>query len=656
MSEQTEREARERLESIKESGRLETARGALQDQHPVLRELGMDTEMANRAITAEIEAGSAGLESFGVPSIVLEAIVEVIDRPPFKVRNDRVTGLEALPDVFPARTRSDIAAVERFLPSVGRIEFINHAASWGGTGWVVDEVDGGYLVMTNRHVAEIVARRVRGGAGAFGFDPFSYVRYGAAIDFNEEDGAAQEHSREARIEEFTYIADSIEADIALARIKMPTEFQLSPLDLADSEGEDEETVAVCGYPGDSPRNNDQTALTRYFQNLFGVKRFSPGFLMSGGSQTVLSHDCTTLGGNSGSPVISLSRRKVVGLHFAGQAGVKNIAVRVGTLRRLLDEGVSTVVESADIEGIESADKTHEPAHFEGREGYQKDFLDGVTVPLPDVAPSITLSTPVDATEERPHELRYQHFSVLYSGDWQSPVVAALNIDGARFRPIKRKNRSWFFDLRIPRNEQLGKDDYGDPAIDRGHLVRRAATNWGESDEEAETSNLDSYHYTNASPQHLGFNRNHAMWLGLENYILTSSKTHGFRACVFTGPVLSSEAPPLEGTNAIIPTEFWKVVSMLADDGNGGQSLHSTAYVLSQGRLIHDLLSQRSRSETLEGFAFGAYRAYQVRVSDLERVTGHDFKNLRDADPLSKQDEEALGNIVRPLSSVDDVLL
>src|SRR5690606_16689258 len=89
---------------------------------------------------------------------------------------------------------------------------------------------------------------------------------------------------------------------------------------------------------------------------------------------------------------------------------------------------------------------------------------------------------------------------------------------------------------------LDREDYADAAIDRGHMVRRAETNWGDSDAEARRADLDSFHYTNASPQHAGLNRNDEMWLGLEDYILTNAVTHGFCANVFSGPVYADDDP------------------------------------------------------------------------------------------------------------------
>ena len=38
---------------------------------------------------------------------------------------------------FPDGTDALIMGVEPFIKSVGRVEFLNHAMTWGGTGWVI---------------------------------------------------------------------------------------------------------------------------------------------------------------------------------------------------------------------------------------------------------------------------------------------------------------------------------------------------------------------------------------------------------------------------------------------------------------------------------------------------------------------------------------
>jgi phosphatidylserine/phosphatidylglycerophosphate/cardiolipin synthase-like enzyme len=67
-----------------------------------------------------------------------------------------------------------------------------------------------------------------------------------------------------------------------------------------------------------------------YKGRFDVKRAAPGFTTGLESGTT-THDCTTLGGNSGSVVIDLSTGRAVGLHFAGRYKENNFAVRASVL-------------------------------------------------------------------------------------------------------------------------------------------------------------------------------------------------------------------------------------------------------------------------------------------------------------------------------------
>lgn len=285
-----------------------------------------------------------------------------------------------------------------------------------------------------------------------------------------------------------------------------------------------------------------------------------------------------------------------------------------------------------------------PEHFAGRDGYDTDFLGKVSVPLPAVP--LSLARPSDATDDRPNELRYQHFSILYSAQRKSPVIAALNIDGDQTIPVRRGNNRWRKDGRIPADTQLDRDDFSDPDIDRGHMIRRAATNWGPDRATAERANDDTYHYTVASPQHEDLNQNTDTWLGLENYIMESTRTFGLRANVFTGPIFSDDDPPLGDSGARIPLNYFKVVSMLAEDG---ASLHATAYVLGQSEFVLQML----RQDQMADFTFGAFGTFQVGIADLEAMTGYDFGPLRDADPLG--DPAAVLSLA-PLQRLPQIIL
>lgn len=633
------REATSRLEGLAARGAYDTVRKALERGNPVLDELAAFGGISREKVTEALGVEPRQLEAVGVNSSFLEAIVKASGRPPLAVANGKVEGKQTLRglDGFPEDIDGQIAQVEHLLPSVGRVEFRNHDMSWGGTGWLVGgAANGERLMVTNRHVARIVAQRRRDGSGIF-LPSRSGLPYGAELDLGEESGVPSRPEQLLPIERFTYIADDISADVALARVTASEEVWagLVPLDPAEADGEDDEIVAVVGYPAADGFRNDPTEMERYFRGLYDVKRFAPGRLRVRPGVSVLGHDCTTLGGNSGSPVISLSRKAVVGLHYAGEYGIENSAVRIGTVKGLLaGTGGGGAGPGGPSAPTEARDGAHDSAFFAERRGYDPEFLQVASVPLPmPSGPALDdLARPDDATGDRPHELRYQHFGVLYSTLRKGPLVAAHNVDGARFRPVKRGNDVWFHDLRIPRAIQLDQASYGDAAIDRGHMVRRADTNWGDSDEEARRADLDSFHYTNASPQHAGLNRSRDLWLGLEDYLLGNVRTHGFRACVFTGPAYADTDP--EFGSIVLPLSFWKVVAMLAADESDTLRLHATAYLLSQGQLIQDLLAQRGVTEAAEGFAFSAYKTFQVRVADVAELTGLDFGPLVAADPLA----------------------
>ena len=535
--------------------------------------------------------------------------------------------------------------------------------AWGGTGWVVDKKPDGHLVLTNRHVAKLVAKRNADGTAVFMRSPMTGIRYGAQIDFNEEVGAKPQDARPARVLEIVYLADDLAADMALLKVKQvdgATWQMPDPLPLADDEAANDELVALVGYPAYDTRN-DVDAMHKYFADLYDVKRFAPGLIMKTTADSVLSHDCTSLGGNSGSTLISLEQKKAVGLHFAGSYGVSNSAVGVGTIKKLLAGKLVTVGQIPGGEAMaEAADGLHKPADLAGRGGFDTNFLGKEKkfgTPWPKLPSSLAqnLLKPSDATSKQTHELRYTHFGVLFSGALKLPVLTAVNIDGKNSVHIKRANDKWFLDGRIDKTLQHSQAAYKDAEIDRGHMVRREDPNWGD---DAPQADGDTFHYTNAAPQHSRLNQGKQLWQGLENYILDSARTKGFKACVFTAPVFSEDDPILEEENVRVPLEFWKVVVMVDSERN---KLHATAYLLSQGQLIRKLLEDRDRSEAVEGFVLGPYRTFQISLADLEDATGYDFGALKDADPLgqSKEGQEAAAAnvpVVVPLETFGDVVL
>lgn len=218
--------------------------------------------------------------------------------------------------------------IESAIPSVGRVEVPDHPSlPYAGTGFVV----GDNLLMTNRHVAEIFVI----GLGIRELRFRSGLEH-SGIDFRREAGSAA--SEFVRIRQVLMVHPYW--DMALLRVDGLSKSR-TPLTLEAIPAEDlrDQEVVVIGYPAEDPRN-DYDLQQRIFGGKFRVKRLQPGTL-TGSQRTssfghpvqAMTHNSSTLGGNSGSAVISVKTGRAVGLHFGGVYLETNYAVPAYELSR-----------------------------------------------------------------------------------------------------------------------------------------------------------------------------------------------------------------------------------------------------------------------------------------------------------------------------------
>jgi hypothetical protein len=125
-------------------------------------------------------------------------------------------------------------------------------------------------------------------------------------------------------------------DMALLRVEQAsgTETLPDPLPIAKAAPASLEgrQVYVIGYPAWDGRRNDPEPMKRIFAEIYNVKRLQPGEVSGVAlAQAQIFHDCSTLGGNSGSPVIDVETHSVLGLHFGGRFLENNRAVPLWTL-------------------------------------------------------------------------------------------------------------------------------------------------------------------------------------------------------------------------------------------------------------------------------------------------------------------------------------
>lgn len=266
--------------------------------------------------------------------------------------------------------------------------------------------------------------------------------------------------------------------------------------------------------------------------------------------------------------------------------------------------------------------------YASRPGFDPAFL-GFPAPLPKLMPEVrALGLPVGDGVE----LKYFHYSVIMNAERKLAFVSAVNLDaGAAFQLQRAGKDRWFFDPRVERDEQLGPELYADNPLDRGHLTRRADAAWGETEEEAELANSDSFHWTNCSPQHEVFNqstkanqRGLLLWGNLENHV--SEQADGGKLSIFNGPIFRPNDRVHRG--AKIPREFYKLIVYARDNGKPG----AVAFILSQESLIKNLPA--------EEFEVGPYQPFQVKISDLQSRIKLDFGALASFDPLAAVGREA----------------
>ena len=120
-------------------------------------------------------------------------------------------------------------------------------------------------------------------------------------------------------------------DAALLRLSPTSELRTrKPLRWSENALAESSHVAVVGYPfPDTSRN--PLFMEQIFGNKLGVKRLAPGEVI-GGRKSSIFHDCSTLGGNSGSPVVDTKTCSVVGLHRDGFFLARNEAIGTDVLR------------------------------------------------------------------------------------------------------------------------------------------------------------------------------------------------------------------------------------------------------------------------------------------------------------------------------------
>ena len=622
-------------------------------------------------------------------SFIAEAIILPNERPVVDVVNGTY---DTPPPPFKhLGKKSARARIQAALPAIGRVELPDHPSlPYGGTGFVV----GDGLLMTNRHVAELFAT-------GLGRETLSFIPgQSAAVDFLRErdrpDSLLFQIGRVAMVHPYW--------DMALLVVDGLT--SVTPLSLSTAPPGDlrERDVVVVGYPALDPRNAVDVQ-NRIFAGVFNVKRLQPGRLRDvesirsfGHPVAAVTHDSSTLGGNSGSAVVDVKSGEVVGLHFAGVYLEANYAVPTHELaldRRVVEAGVNFDGEiagdaatpwdpfwsEADAEATAATASIRtdtlpieitiriESGALEGRRGGsggagravpRRGFLGPGrirrAIPRSPRAPAegARQEDRLEAGRRRLHPA-VRAFLRCHAQDAAAGALHGVE-RGRRARPKAagawprlhpkgltglgdNDQEKWFIDPRIPAIHQLPDRFFTKDraSFDKGHIVRREDVAWGTSFDEVRRANGDTFHVTNCSPQVAKFNRSNlkGLWGQLENLVLEQAETE--RYSVFAGPVFRGDDRFFRGVDdaGSVRVAIPRQFWKVVV-ARSAKKLQTFAFVLDQ-----DL----SGTE-LEGLEFTVdepWRERMIAVKDLDNLIPEiEFpKQLLDSDQINAEPGEAV---------------
>jgi endonuclease G len=665
--------------------------------HASDRKLAEESADLARAEVLELAAAPRSVEE----AIELESIALRRTRPVLAIRdNATVLAFVDAADsaVWKERLTRAGSLLDRPIRAVGRIDLKGGRLDWVGTGWLAAE----NVLVTNRHVAhEFAARR----GAAFTFLAGQNGPISADVDFLQEIDNA--NTLAFRLVRPLHIEEPPGPDVSFFEVEMTggNRKLAAPIELADHVGETE-NIATIGYPAYDSRIPEPDLMEQIFGKVYNKKRLAPGAITRV-EQTRLLHNCTTLGGNSGSVVVDLDSGQALGLHFSGSFLDTNYAVRADVVKTLLDDvrigrrrnapasvralrapladhraaapppqapaGQTSLTipltitvslgapqepaapapvrapmvrfTSPDADDVDDGEENEAVASdYLDREGYQPAFLGSdFAVPSPVVERNASDVLGFDLDGRSETELKYEHFSVVMSRSRRMCFWSAVNIDGDRSRKTRRVG--WKWDPRIPKAQQIMNECYGNPPkFSRGHMSRREDPGWGTA-AIAQRGSEDSMHVTNVTPQMQAFNA--PIWLALEDYALQHARDDDMRISVFTGPYFDGDDPTRYGVR--IPTRFWKVIAFIHDDTG---ELCATGYEMSQEQSL----------PPEDEFVFGAFTspqlgiATQVPIRAIERRSGIRFGSLADIDPLAALNESLAAGEARaaPLEALSQI--
>jgi endonuclease G len=180
---------------------------------------------------------------------------------------------------------------------------------------------------------------------------------------------------------------------------------------------------------------------------------------------------------------------------------------------------------------------------------------------------------------------------LYNEKYKQANWVAYELTKQETNKIFERSNKFISDPQVKSVNTFNKD-YAGSGYDRGHLAPAADMGW------SATSMIESFYYSNMSPQQPGFNR--GIWKKLEELVRTWA-IENKAVYVVTGPVLAKGLSTIGNNKIAVPNYYYKVILDYKEPNIKG---------------IGFILANESSKSALQNYA--------VSIDSVEKVTGLDF--------------------------------
>jgi DNA/RNA endonuclease G (NUC1) len=216
--------------------------------------------------------------------------------------------------------------------------------------------------------------------------------------------------------------------------------------------------------------------------------------------------------------------------------------------------------------------------------------------------------PAGATAE--HLLHVAEYLIWHDDDLKGPLWVSYKLTRANLTTQRERLECFRRDPRLSTNEGGTCADYDEPRFDRGHMIPNSDL------ERSESAMLNSYLFSNMTPQYSNFNR--GIWQRLEGMVRDWVRERG-TLTIITGAVFDKDNNQARDADAdadrvaplnrvAIPTHYYKIVVKKKSGGPDAIAI----------LLPHNNSKQSN----------GQYRAYLtqhiITIDEIEAMTGIDF--------------------------------